>query len=59
MIDIAYILKLSPIAAFIAVGAMGYGEIKADIHNLQITQTQQFQQIQSNLDRIEDRINKK
>ena len=49
-------LKFFPLAGFILAGAIGYGQIQADINNLQETQKQQFQLIQDQLKEIGARI---
>jgi len=59
MLDTAYLIKMFPIAGFIIAGCIGYGQIQADIRNLQTTQTAQFEQIQHQLDNIQDRLNLK
>jgi len=51
-------LKLFPVAGFILAGAIGYGQIQADLKNLQTVQTQQFSLIQDQLGQIQDRLNK-
>lgn len=50
------VAKYFPIAAILAAGFMGYGEIKADIKNTQMMAAQQYEQISKRLDRIDTKL---
>jgi hypothetical protein len=55
--EITPILKVMPLAGVILAAAIGYGQIQADLKNLQETQKAQFIMIQSQLTQISDRLN--
>jgi len=59
MIGYEVIIKIAPILAVLAGGFVGYGELKSQINSVQELQIRQYDQIIHQLDRLEDKIDKK
>ncbi len=56
MTGIEPLIKVWPVAAAICLGLIAYGEIRADIKNLQNIQTVQYQTIQAELNTIQQEL---
>lgn len=59
MIGFESLIKIAPILAVVGMGCIGYGEIRSDIANLQDLQVRQYDQVMSQLNRLQDQIDTK